>query len=170
MSSHSEHHEARILVARFENIVAIRIIGRATFKVGQELRDYGTAAMRDDIASVIMDLSQCTAVDSTILGVIAMIGLEGHRRAEVVIVNANECVRSTMNSVGLTRLCRFTEQELGEADWDTLCQAAVGAVTMDNVAETVLNAHKTLMDLDPENVPKFRDVVEMLHQELAENA
>ncbi len=162
----SAPYEVQICVAHFEKVAIIRIIGRATFKISQQLREFGMGMLHRDIVSVIFELSECYGMDSTILGVIAMIGLEGRGKSEVVVVNANDTVRSQLESVGLSKLCRFACESVENVNWDTLCRAAAGAVTMDSVADTVLEAHKTLMNLEPQNIPKFRDVVEILSQEM----
>lgn len=159
----------RILAATYGQAAAIRIIGRANFKISQPLRDFGIKMIAHGVKSLIFDLSECQGMDSTILGVFAMIGLEGRDKTEVIIVNADESVRSSLDVVGVSRLCRFAEQPVENLNWKQLGEAAAGATDMTEVAPTVLEAHQTLMELDQSNVPKFKDVVELLESEVKQN-
>jgi len=158
--------EAQILVAKQEGCVQIRVLGRATFKISQDLRDFGAGVLQENVSSIIVDLSECQGMDSTFLGVLAMIGLQGRDTAGLVIVNADEAHRGLLESIGLSRIWTFAEKPVRNVTWRSLCEAAVGAVDMKSVGETVLAAHRTLMDLAPENVPKFRDVVALLASEM----
>lgn len=161
----TENQEAHLLGARTGDVAALRIIGRATFKISGEFRDFGLAAVHERERSLILDFSECTSVDSTILGVIAMIGLEGRGSTALVAVNANPPVRNQLQGVGLSKLLRFADTDADQMDWSGLCAAAAGSVETDAVSETMLAAHETLMNLDERNIPVFRDVVELLKQQ-----
>lgn len=158
--------QARILVARQDKVVQVRIIGRATFKVSRELREYGIKVIREGVKTVIIDLSGCKGMDSTFLGVLAMIGLEARDSAAVLIVNADEQHRRLLDGIGISRLFEFAESRTSEGTWQELCEAAAEAANMEDVADTIVEAHRTLMDISPDNVPKFKDVVEMLSSEM----
>ncbi len=158
--------DVQILAAREENIAAIRIIGRASFKVSEQLRDYGLRMIEEGMETVLFELSECEGMDSTILGVFAMIGLQARGKTEVVILNASEPLYKAMQVVGVSRLFRFANQTVEELNWKNLCEAAAGAAETQESAGTILDAHRTLMDLDENNVPKFKDVVELLEKEV----
>ncbi len=158
--------EAQILAATRNNIAAVRIVGRASFKVSEQLRQFGRREIEKGVESIIFDLSECQGMDSTILGVFAMLGLEGRGKTELVVVNASDAVRNSLDVVGVSRLCRFADQTVADLKWSTLCEAAAGAVSTEETSETILEAHRTLMNLDEDNVPKFKDVVELLESEI----
>jgi hypothetical protein len=42
--------------------------------------------------------------------------------------------------------------------------------TRAEAAPTILEAHETLMQFDPRNVPKFKDVVEFLREDLGQSS
>ncbi|MFO7821228.1 MAG: STAS domain-containing protein [Lentisphaeria bacterium] len=160
--------EAQILVARQGKVAQVRVIGRATFKVSRELREYGLRVIRNGVNSLIFDLSQCRGMDSTFMGVLAMLGLEAKDKAKLVIVNAGPQQRNLLESIGVSRLFDFSDKNMERVTWQNLVEAAAEVSDMGDVADTILNAHQTLMDLNPENVPKFKDVVEMLTHEVEE--
>ncbi|MFW5996786.1 MAG: STAS domain-containing protein [Verrucomicrobiota bacterium] len=159
-------NDAKILAANKEGVVQIRVIGRATFKISRELREYIIQTLNDGVCSVIIDLSECDGMDSTFMGVMAMIGLEAKGKASVLVVNAGEKLRNLLDSIGVSRLVEYMEKDMAEGNWHNLCEAAAERDDMKQVAPTVRDAHKTLMELSPENIPKFQNVVEMLSEEL----
>jgi len=161
--------EAQILVAELDNVVQIRVLGRATFKISQELRDYGLRVLRHGVSNVVIELSGCSGMDSTFMGVLAMIGLEGRQQARLVIVNASKTIRHLLESIGIGRLCEFAAQPVKDVSWQSLCQAASGSIDPANeLSQTVLEAHQALMNMDPANIPRFRDVVAILANEIEE--
>lgn len=163
MALTSDTVEAQLLAADTEDVAALRIIGRANFKVSGEFREFGLRAVRGERRALILDFGQCVSVDSTILGVIAMIGLEGRGTTAVIAANADEVVQKQLLGVGLKKLLTFADAENGgQFDWSSLCEAAAGSVDTAQVADTMLDAHEALMNLDERNIPVFRDVVELL--------
>ncbi len=159
--------EAQILVARQEAVCQVRVLGRATFKISQSLREYVMRALTQGwMKSLIFDFSECTALDSTFMGVLAMIGLETKGRSEVLLVNVGKSNRNLLDGLGVSRLFRFAERPVAEVNWNSLCQAAATVDNMNQISGTVLDAHQTLMQIDPQNVPKFQSVVDMLRQEV----
>ena len=159
--------EAKILVARHEGVVQIRVVGRATFKISQGLREYAVPLLRSgEVKSLVIELSECRGMDSTFMGVLAMVGLEGRDGVSLVIVNANDHQKRLLTSIGVARLFHFASEPVPKADWQSLCEVAADPLNMKGVAGTVLSAHRTLMDLDPENIPRFRDVVDILTEEI----
>ena len=155
--------EAQILVAEHEGVIGIRAVGRAIFKVGRDLRSFGVKAVGRGATTVILDLADCQGMDSTFIGVLAMIGLESKGRADLVVVNASDALQQLLDGIGLSKIWRFAEETVPPGSWNGLCHAASGG----SMGETVLAAHQALMELDPENVPKFRDVVDLLSAEVS---
>jgi len=159
--------EAQVLVATQGNVVVFRAIGRVTFKVSTEFREYAVAAFAAGARCLILDLSECVTMDSTFMGVLAMIGIEGRKRqAQLLVINAEASNRKLLDGIGVSRVWTFSEQPVPDVTLSTLCEAAKGAVSTAEVADLVLTAHRTLMELDEANIPKFKNVVDLLSQEL----
>ncbi len=160
---------ASILVAEDAQNVHIRLIGRATFACSESLRDYGCQAVDRQVPNIRVDLSGCEHMDSTILGVLARIGLRACKYGlNVEVVNASDHQRQQLSGLGLTKLFVLSRTEENRSDWEALCRTTredqnPKALTTER---TVLDAHEALMDLDPENIPRFRDVVDYLKQDI----
>ena len=53
---------------------------------------------------------------------------------------------------------------------DKLQEIACPVPTKSEAAPTILEAHEALMEFDPRNVPKFKDVVEFLREDIGQVA
>ena len=83
--------------------------------------------------------------------------------AVISIYNANDLNRNLLYGLGLKRLFQFTEGTV-----DVSAPAAEAPQPVDRITHvtTVLEAHKTLMDVDQSNVGKFEKVVDYVQKDL----
>ena len=144
---------------------AVKAIGRATFECVAPLRALAKELDTADFKQVDVDLADCQGMDSTYMGVLAMIALRAKKiNAVISIYNASELNKNQLYGLGLKRLFQFTEGtvEMGERT------AAGTNAPVDKIthATTVLEAHKTLMDVDQDNVEKFEKVVDYVQKDL----
>jgi hypothetical protein len=95
-----------------------------------------------------------------------MLGLESRGKCAIVFVNVNPTNRKLLDGLGVSRLFRFASDPVPDVTWSTLCTAAEKTAASRETAELVLSAHQTLMDVDAGNIPKFRNVVDMLINEV----
>lgn len=159
--------KAEILIARKQNKYQIRVLGRATFDCSPPLRSLANNLKNDQISAVDVDLGSCTGMDSTFMGILAMIGLEARKlNAPMTIINANESNLALLDGLGLKKLFEFKEtnpfDEAEKQQW----QEQKNKAELKESTETVLDAHKTLMDVDEKNVPKFENVVEFAEKDI----
>lgn len=144
---------------------AVKVIGRATFECVAPLRSLASELDKSEFKQVDVDLSDCQGMDSTYMGILAMMALRAKKiKAVISIYNASELNRNLLYGLGLKRLFQFTEGvvEMGE------CSSGKGNAPTDQIthATTVLEAHKTLMNVDQENVGKFEKVVDFVQKDL----
>ena len=157
----------RIQVATDRKIAQLRVAGKATFNSAQSVREFALKMLDAGVKRVLVDLSECVTMDSTFMGVLALTVVRGReRQVTVEIVNANDNVKKLLASLGLKRLFVFSQTRSPEVDWTALCQAKADNAEALGQQRTILEAHETLMQVDPENVPKFKDVVEFLRSDL----
>ena len=162
--------EAKILVATHGTMAQVRVIGRASFACSQSLRDFADRVAADDVKRFVVDVSECTTMDSTFMGVMAMVVTRNRdRNVTLEVVNASEKVKKLLVGLGLRALFCFSRTAGGSVDWAGLCQATAEDAGDDLALEkTILEAHEALVDIDEGNAPKFRDVVDFLRQDLEE--
>jgi anti-anti-sigma regulatory factor len=156
--------DAKILVASDSNIAQVRVIGRATFSCSQSLRDFGLEMVGAEVRRFLIDLSECQGMDSTFMGIMALIARRVAAKGnQVEIVNAGKSPKKLLGELGITKLFAFTHTNETDVDWSSLCKSEPDD---DNQQQTILEAHETLMEADAGNIPKFKNVVEFLKQDL----
>jgi len=115
----------------------------------------------------VVDLQNCPVMDSTFMGTLAMIALRlkeiGQGRLQVV--NLNERNHDLLSNLGLDQL--FSIDGSGPAG-ATAAQKPLdeGPAAKTAQAQTMLEAHEALVEAAPENLTKFKDVLEYLKQDL----
>jgi hypothetical protein len=116
-------------------------------------------------------------MDSTYLGMLSGVGLKfgkngangqnGHNGSEeagLELLNPNPRIAEVLDNLGVAHLFKITFcPDLVGVDYEPMAQ---GAASKAEVTQTCLEAHKTLMALNPENVKKFKDVAQFLAEDL----
>jgi len=173
-----------ILVGVSGNLVFIKVQGKGGFQISQPLRQFSLEMIGRGYREFVVDLAECACMDSTFLGVLAGMGLRlqsadhsAGASGKVHLANVNARCREVLSSLGIDKLFTIDlcDLRVGPAtavgkpagEMQSL-QTAPAASTGDMAkqAEVMLEAHRTLMEIDPQNVPKFKDCVRFLAEDL----
>ena len=153
-----------IFLSEKDGVTFIRVKGNASFVCAPPLRELAKRLASEPFGGLKIDLEECTWMDSTFMGMLAMLGLNAKKKGvPAEIWNASEQNEKLLCGLGLKKVFVFQAGAFGGAD-DT--PAASNAVTAENNARNVLDAHQTLMDIDEANVPKFEKVVEFVKKDI----
>ncbi|MCA9514307.1 MAG: STAS domain-containing protein [Myxococcales bacterium] len=125
---------------------------------------------RDAPSALVIDLTDVSIIDSTNLGHIARVGQELRARgADFVIVSPNEDVTEVLRSMAFDRVFAVVTDpppaagEDGDgAGVETERVPLGGRANAAELKETVLEAHRCLLDLSEDNRVLFEEVVSML--------
>lgn len=163
--------KADILISNKGGVYSIKVDGRATFECTPPLRSLAKNLDQISFSAICVDLKGCTGMDSTFMGILAMLGLRAKKvNAEMVVLNVGDSNMALLHGLGLKKLFSFGTGELSDiADDGSRQQApAKDSQPQDKVAsaQTVLEAHKALMDVDGQNVKKFEKVVDLVQKDL----
>ena len=143
-------------IANRDETYLVQARGRANFEYAVPLRELVKSLA--SFGRFCIDLSECTAMDSTFMGVLTMLALKSRRdRTEMSLCNANSTLQKLLRDLGVIKLFTFTEESPSPLP-DAAAADAASPELLDT-AETVSEAHKTLIGAAPENLDKFRDVV-----------
>ena len=146
-------------------VYAVKASGRATFECAGPLRELAKKLGAEEFTVLDVDLAECQGMDSTFMGILAMLGLRARKiGASMNIVNANELNRSLLYGLGLKKLFNYTQGPVAASSASAVAAPAENS-RMES-AQTVLDAHKTLMEVDDENKKKFGAVVQMVQQDI----
>lgn len=118
-----------------------------------------------NVVGAIVDLTQTTFIDSTVLGILAKLGLklkQAHN-IQAVMLSTNPDITTLANSMGLGQVFVILNY-CGDPSVCTL-ELMEEHVTHSNMLTTVLDAHKTLMKLNENNQNMFEPLVKQLQKE-----
>ncbi len=148
--------------------------GTHVFKLFGEVRAHScmsldhlldTIERQDVVTGALVDLTEATFIDSTTLGMLAKLGLQlhEHRGFQVVMLSTNPDITTLANSMGLNQIfvmvnCKGSDQCFTE----TLPEECPDHLAM---LHTVLEAHRTLMNLNASNRAMFEPLVTQLEKE-----
>ena len=117
------------------------------------------------IVGAIVDLTKTTFIDSTVLGILAKLGLKLKQlhQIQAVMLSTNPDITTLAQSMGLNQVFVILNY-CGNPD---VCTKALveDNVTHGEMLATVLEAHRTLMQLNESNQNMFEPLVKQLEQQ-----
>ena len=120
---------------------------------------------QQNVIGAIVDLTQTTFIDSTVLGILAKLGLKLKQAHQIqaVMLSTNPDITTLANSMGLGQVFVILNYS-GDPNvcTKTLIDDNVNHSTM---LCTVLDAHKTLMNLNKNNQNMFEPLVKQLEKQ-----
>lgn len=154
-----------------KNFACVKIAGRANFAFSPDFKTLLSELSGKGYAHFIIDLSECVLMDSTFLGILAGFGLKlnpnGAPTARgIELHNANTRVAELLENLGALHLFKITEGPLQLPADVTACTPAPVNPTHEQITRTSLEAHETLMQMNPDNVARFKDVTQFLSEDL----
>ena len=157
-----------ILVGLTNKIVWVRVEGKGSFLNSAGVKDFTREMINRGHREFVVDLKNCPVMDSTFMGTLAGIALrlrelgQGHLH----VINLNERNNDLLSNLGLDQLFTMGLDGLkaGAAPIRPLESGAASDPAAQ--AEVMLEAHQALVEAAPENLTKFKDVLEYLKQDL----
>ena len=158
------------MVAAFDKFVCIKIKGRANFVSSLDLKKLVNELWTRGFTCFALDLSDCLTMDSTFLGVLSAIGSkatdpESPSGRAIELFNPNPRIAETLDNLGVAHLFEIRQSEAVDCGKFQPVAPAPEASPAE-VTRNCLEAHETLMCINPENVRKFKDVAQFLAEDL----
>jgi anti-anti-sigma regulatory factor len=162
-------------VAVVDPTAFVKIPGRANFTSSIDFKTLVSELRNRGIRHFVLDLGECITMDSTFLGVLAGLAMRNADGVETTnsgekllleLLNPNHRVADLLDNLGVVHLFTIHHQE-------TPCTALfepVGdgkpQVSKEEITRNCLEAHQTLMRINPDNIPKFKEVTQFLADDL----
>ena len=156
--------------ARTNEAVYVHVVGLGNFNNAGPMREYCEKAFADGLRNVIVDLADCTGLDSTFMG--TLMGFMAFDTSEsdndapvtVTVVNATPTTMRAMNSLGLPKILHVKEDHI---DFPECKLTRLREGWQDKRRRTLLirDAHVALMKADKENEARFGPFVAALVKE-----
>jgi anti-anti-sigma factor len=139
--------------------VWIRISGRGSFQNSAGLKNFAEEMLLRGRHNFIVDLQGCELMDSTFMGTLVGIALKAGEKGSLTVIRANPRNRDVLGNLGLDRIMRVQDNALdGPSDTSAIPSASTER-------ETIVEAHRNLAAINPENAIRFKDVLEFLTTE-----
>lgn len=162
-------NEKSIMAAVSGHNLLVKVKGDASFGISPAFKQMGLAAVGRNAHRIIVDMRECTGVDSTFVGMLA--GLSGKLKGGgggITLVNVTPKVEDVLQTLGLNVL---VEIHSGASDDSIEWPARMIPVRIQPPADdaatrhTILEAHESLARISKENLDRFKDVIEELWRE-----
>jgi anti-anti-sigma factor len=150
--------------------VWVKVEGKGSFLNSGNLKEFTREMVNRGYREFVVDLENCAMMDSTFMGTMAGVALrlkelgQGHLH----VVHCGERSRSLLMGLGLDQI--FDIHSNGNAAPQCeLLQRDKNGSTADQkkqVSADMLHAHEALCEAAPENLSKFKDVLDYLKQDL----
>ena len=143
----------------------VSLSGRVNFETVVPLREF-VNNMPAEISNITVDLADCLSMDSTCMGVLSMMALMGvKRKLKIRLLNAGGN-RQLLKGLGVEKLFKFEDGEVEHFCNVIYPQEKTDSKDLTAAAETVLQAHESLVDADSGNQQRFGTVIEMTRQDV----
>jgi len=141
----------------------LRLEGDVRLTMCTALDEYFDRIFNDpEFASVWVDVTDATGLDSTTLGMLAKLAITTRERYgfKPAIYTASAGINRLLNTMGFGQLFDIREQPCGKSD----CAIDIPAVpaSEEEVKQKIIDAHRTLMAMNEENRGAFEDLVRTL--------
>lgn len=161
-----------ILVGCANKVAWIRVEGKGSFLNSSGLKEFAREMINRGHREFVVDLQNCPVMDSTFMGTLAGIALRLREigQGNLHVTNLNERNGDLLRNLGLDQLFALDLSGVASPNRTGVQETSIGAGGEPNrtdQAQTMLEAHEALVEADPENLTKFKDVLEYLKQDLA---
>ena len=165
-----------ILVGCNQKVVCIRVQGKGSFLNSTGIKKFANAMIDRGHRNFVVDLAECPVMDSTFMGTLTGVALRLHGigQGDLHVINSNVRNTDLLEGLGLDQILSLengstpANQDCADVPPEAKDALPAEAVSVDKraVTETMIAAHQALVDADPQNLGKFKDVIDYLKQDL----
>jgi anti-sigma B factor antagonist len=151
--------------------VWVRVEGKGSFLNSGNFKEFARQMVERGYREFIVDLEHCAMLDSTFMGTMAGVALrlkelgQGHLR----VVHCGQRSHELLSGLGLDQLFAIQADGANAPECELLKnQSKTESATEKKAEQTkeMLKAHEALCEAAPENIPRFKDVLEFLRHDL----
>jgi anti-sigma B factor antagonist len=151
--------------------VWVRVEGKGSFLNSGNLKEFAREMLDRGYREFIVDLADCAMMDSTFMGTMASIALRlkelGHGHLHVV--HCGNRSRELLSGLGLDQIFDIYANGARAPECEVL-KGVAGDQSREGKkqeqTEMMLEAHEALCEAAPENLFRFKDVLDYLKQDL----
>lgn len=151
--------------------VWVKVEGKGTFLNSGNLKEFTREMVNRGYREFVVDLEKCAMMDSTFMGTMAGVALRlkelGHGHLHVV--HCGERSRDLLTGLGLDQIFSIHANGTASPQCKLLQREPAAESPTEKKQENarqMLDAHQALCDAVPQNISKFKDVLDYLKQDL----
>jgi anti-anti-sigma factor len=165
----SEGAPTSLSVCVRDHLACVRVMGQAKFTSATDFKNLLLQLQKDGCTEIILDLTGCSMMDSTFLGVMTaaarrceMARQEG-RHCMLGLCHPSDRVLESLENLDVLRMFTVLNDrpQLG-----AFKRVEDGNTTRVEMNRTCFEAHETLMKTNAENERRFKDAAEFFRQNL----
>jgi len=175
MNSGASSPADQVFVAIAGPNAIVKVEGRGSFKTSAALKQFGDSVILKKLQLMVIDMTACIGMDSTFMGVLA--GIASRLRTisgRIVLVNCTQRTFGLIGTLGLDQLIASYLAGSTPPDINAVLQGRTPGEALASVSckdpetmRTMIQAHETIVDLAPETLPQFKDVIQFLREEVS---
>ena len=155
-----------------EKFVCIKLAGRANFQCSVDFKTLIHRLHEQGHSRFIIDVGDCQLMDSTFQGVLAALAVKFSRQqsgtsiGSIELLNPSDRVFDMLENLGIAHLFKIIKGATPDGCQPSPMEKSGSGADRVETTKTCLEAHRLLMELNPENVAKFKDVTKVLEEDL----
>jgi len=151
--------------------VWVRVEGKGNFLNSGNLKEFAREMLDRGYRDFVVDLADCAMMDSTFMGTMASVALRLKElgRGHLHVVHCRNRSRELLSGLGLDHIFDIHTNGATAPECEALERGSSEQSREDKKqeqAETMLEAHEALCEAAPENLFRFKDVLDYLKQDL----
>lgn len=162
----------KILVFVEGEYACIRILGKANCNFSPDFKTLFDELWKKGCVHFVLDLGECLFMDSTFLGILAWAGLRVNTpppdkiERTLELYNPSESIEELIENLGVLHLFSVTHGQVKTPAAGETREIIPPPPTSEACKRASLEAHKLLIEINPANAAKFKDVVAFLAEDL----
>ena len=157
----------KVLQADCSGVHVLKLVGEVRLNLCSTIDKAIESTTKDpDFATVVVDLTETTLIDSTTLGMLAKLAIMAKKKSHFLpsIISTNPDITRIITTMGFETVFIILDKP---AQTDrALKELPITELDEDELRASVLNAHKILMKLNEHNREQFKDLVATLEQDV----
>lgn len=166
----TEAVQSSILVGVNGPAVWVRVEGKGNFLNSGSLKEFAQEMVNRGYREFVVDLANCAMMDSTFMGTMAAVALrlkelgQGHLH----VIHCGQRSHDLLSGLGLDQIFDIRSNGAASPDCEKMNETGANSAdtTKTQTTKTMLEAHEALCEAAPENLSRFKDVLEYLKQDL----
>jgi anti-anti-sigma factor len=155
-----------MMVARSDDAVYVRISGPGNMKICPTLQDFAKRMIVEGFRKFVVDLDDCSTMDSTFMGtLVEMASLAPPMAESLMIINAQPHCEGLLEGLGLDNVLRIKrgKTDMPAVELESLPEYAA---TQTERMRLIRRAHENLVQIDLRNEEKFGSFLRRLTKEM----